>query len=44
MCPTCEPKTRGRDGRWSEIEEDAVPIYGTEAEVRRGNDGAEHIE
>jgi hypothetical protein len=30
--------------RWSEVEQDAVPIYGTEAEVRRGNDGRDSID
>lgn len=35
----------GDDGnaRWSEVEQDAVPIYGTEAEVGRNDDGSETI-
>ena len=36
----------GDDGaaRWSESEEEAVPIYGTEARVRRGEDGRDVID
>jgi hypothetical protein len=31
------------DARWSESEQDAVPIYGTEAEVQRDDDGSETL-
>jgi hypothetical protein len=31
------------DARWSEIEQEAVPLYGTEADVVRNNEGADTI-